>query len=109
MPRHKLLLIIVIVCCVLSGCMSAQYYRDRRISENRDLFNSFSPEIREKISLGRIDIGYNEDMVRIAWGAPDHIYIRTTEKGQSTVWIYSATRLLSRTDRVSVPVPVYDD
>jgi hypothetical protein len=106
---RNLIFTILIAGCALTGCMSAQHYRDRRIAENPELFNSFSPEIREKVSLGQIDIGFTEGMVELAWGPPDHIYIRTTDQGETTVWTYSSTRILSQTDRMSVPVRVYDD
>ncbi|RJX36024.1 MAG: hypothetical protein C4531_00715 [Desulfurivibrio sp.] len=109
MLLRKLFLLVLIVCCALTGCMSAQYYRDRRIAENPELFNSFSPQVREQISLGQINIGFTEDMVRLAWGPPDRIYIRTTDRGEATVWTYSSTRILTQTDRMSVPVRIYDD
>lgn len=106
---RKLLFILLIFSCTFTGCMSAQYFRDRRIAENQQMFDSFTPEIRKKISVGQIDIGFTEDMVRIAWGKPDHVFIRTTKNERSTVWIYTGTRFSSQTDRVTVPVTVYDD
>ena len=109
MLLRNLFFMVLIACWALTGCMSAQHYRDRRIAENPELFNSFTPEIREKVSLGQVDIGFTEEMVRLAWGPPDHIYIRTTDQGEATVWTYSSTRILSQTDRMSVPVRVYDD
>jgi len=109
MLLRKLFFMVLIACCALTGCMSAQHYRDRRIAENPELFNSFSPEVREKVSLGQIDLGFTEAMVMLAWGSPDRTYIRTTDKGEATVWTYSSTRILSQTDRMSVPVRIYDD
>ena len=109
MLLRNLIFMVLISCCALTGCMSAQYFRDRRIAENPEVFNSFSPEIREKVSLGQIDIGFTEAMVTLAWGPADRIYIRTTDQGEATVWTYSSTRILSQTDRMSVPVRIYDD
>jgi len=106
---RNLFIMVLIACCALTACMSAQYYRDRRIAENPEVFNSFSPEIREKVSIGQIDIGFNEDMVRLAWGPPDRIYTRTTEKGETTGWTYSSSRIISQTDWISVPVRSYND
>jgi hypothetical protein len=106
---RNLFIMVLITCCTLTACMSAQYYRDRRIAENPEVFNSFSPEIREKVSMGHIDIGFSEDMVALAWGSPDRTYIRTTETGEATVWTYSSSRIHSQTDRMSVPVRIYDD
>lgn len=109
MPIKKHLLLVLFIGIALSGCMSAQYLRDRRIAENIELFNTYSPDIQEQIRLGQINLGFREDMVRLAWGAPDRLYVRTTERGEETVWIYSSRRLLTQTDRMSVPVRVYDD
>jgi hypothetical protein len=109
MRIKKLLLLGLIIGIALSGCMSAQYLRDRRIAENIELFNSYTPDIQEQIRLGQVNLGFSEDMVGLAWGAPDRMYVRTTERGEETVWIYSSRRLLTQTDRMSVPVRVYDD
>ncbi|MBI4791261.1 MAG: hypothetical protein HY789_00605, partial [Deltaproteobacteria bacterium] len=109
MRIKKLLLLGLLITIALSGCMSAQYLRDRRIAENVELFNSYSPDIQEQIRLGQVNLGFSEDMVGLAWGPPDRMYVRTTERGEETVWIYSSRRLLTQTDRMSVPVRVYDD
>lgn len=109
MVGRKLLFILLIFSCTFTGCMSAQYFRDHRIAENQQLYDSFNPEVRKKISLGQVDIGFTGDMVRLAWGTPDHVFIRTTENGRSIVWIYTGTRFSSQTDRVTVPVTVYDE
>jgi hypothetical protein len=109
MRIKKLLLLGLLISIALSSCMSAQYLRDRRIAENIELFTSYTPDIQEQIRLGQINLGFSEDMVGLAWGAPDRVYVRTTESGEETVWIYSSRRLLTQTDRMSVPVRVYDD
>ena len=109
MRIKKLLLLGLLISIALSSCMSAQYLRDRRIAENIELFTSYTPDIQEQIRLGQINLGFSEDMVGLAWGAPARRYVRTTERGEETVWIYSSRRLLTQTDRMSVPVRVYDD
>jgi hypothetical protein len=109
MRTKKLFFLGLIIGLALSGCMSAQYLRDRRIAENIELFSSFPPEIQEQVRLGQIDLGFSEEMVRMAWGSPDRMYVRTTERGEETIWIYTSRRLLTETDRMSVPVRVYDD
>lgn len=92
----------------LASCITSQQLRDRRIAANPETFNSFSPEIREKVRVGQIEMGFTEEMVRLAWGNPHQIYARTTEKGNAVVWTYSRTRTMTQTDRMTVPVRVYD-
>lgn len=108
MKKTRLLLLILVVACALSACMTAQQIRDRRIASSQDIFNSFSPEIQQKIRAGQIELGFSEEMVRLAWGMPDRIYTRTTDKGEATVWTYSKTRILTQTDRMTIPVQVRD-
>lgn len=103
LPILSLLLFFTLV-----SCMTTQQLRDRRIAENQAVFNSFAPDIQEKVRSGRIDIGFTEDMVRLAWGNPSQTYARTTETGQAIVWTYSRTLTQTQTDRMSVPVRVYD-
>ena len=92
----------------LAACMTAQQIRDRRIASSPEIFNSFTPEIQQKIRTGQIELGFSEEMVRLAWGMPDRIYTRTTDKGEATVWTYSKTQILTQTDRMTIPVQVRD-
>lgn len=106
--KTKLLLLILTAACVLSACMTAQQLRDRRIASSLEIFNSFSTEIQQQIRAGQIELGFSEEMVRLAWGLPDMIYTRTTDKGEATVWTYSKTRMQTQTDRMTIPVWVRD-
>ena len=108
MKKTKLLLLILAAAFALSACITAQQLRDRRIASSQEIFNSFSTEIQQKIRAGQIDLGFTEEMVRLAWGAPDMIYTRTTDKGDATVWTYSRTRMLTQTDWMTIPVWVRD-
>lgn len=98
----------LIAAFTLSGCMTAQQLRERRIEKNHELFSTFSPDIQEKVRLGQIDIGFSQDMVRLAWGNPDRIYSRTTKDGVATVWTYTRMRTYTQTERMSIPVHVTD-
>lgn len=106
--KTKLLCIILAVTFALSACMTAQQLRDRRIASSPEIFNSLSQEIQQKIRAGQIELGFSEEMVRLAWGRPDRIYTRTTNNGEATVWTYSKTRILTQTDRMTIPVQVRD-
>ncbi len=106
--KTKLLLLVLAVAFALSACMTAQQIRDRRIASSPEIFTSFNPEIQQKIRAGQIELGFSEEMVRLAWGMPDRIYTRTTDMGEATVWTYSKTRILTQTDRMTIPVQVRD-
>jgi len=108
MRERKFLFILLAAVFALSACMTAQQLRESRIAASPEIFNSFSLEVQQKVRAGQIELGFSEEMVRLAWGLPDRIYTRTTDKGQATVWTYSKTRMLTRTDRMTIPVQVRD-
>lgn len=94
--------------CILSGCFSAQQLRERRIAANQQLFNSFSPAIQKQVRLGYVDVGFSQDMVRLAWGKPHRVFSRRTREGETTVWEYTRTVLYARPEHMSVPVHITD-
>ena len=98
----RLMLIGTLLTCLL-GCTTD---RERRIESNRKLFESFSPEIQEEVNLGRIDIGYTEDMVLVSLGQPNRAYRRKTAAGLIDIWVYTDTTILRNHDFVTVPVRV---
>ncbi|MCB2183049.1 MAG: hypothetical protein KQH63_13525 [Desulfobulbaceae bacterium] len=97
-------LVVLVIIFILAGCMSPQYFRERRIASFQDTFDSFSPEIQQKVRQGQIDIGFNQDMVLIAWGRADRTYTRITDDGVAKVWAYTRKRIRTETERMSVPV-----
>ncbi len=108
MTSHlKLLFLLAATAFALVACATAQQIRDRRIAASQEIFDSFSPEIQEKIQSGRIELGFTEEMVRLAWGSPAEIYSRATEQGEAVVWTYSRTMIHTETERMTVPVRVY--
>jgi hypothetical protein len=108
MQRLMLFIVGLIAAYTLTGCITAQQLRERRIAQNHELFNAFNPDIQEKVRLGQIDLGFSQDMVRLAWGSPDRIYIRTTSDGVATVWTYTRMRTYTQTERMTIPVHVTD-
>ncbi|HEY4302193.1 MAG TPA: hypothetical protein VGM73_15060 [Candidatus Didemnitutus sp.] len=69
-----------------AGCQTV----DSRIKEKPDVFAHLDPETQAKIKQGIIDIGFTEDMVYIALGAPDRKRETVTAKGHTTTWIYNS-------------------
>jgi outer membrane protein assembly factor BamE (lipoprotein component of BamABCDE complex) len=78
-------LILVFAGLVLcAGCSTP----DRRIEKNPEAFNRCTPQQQELIKQGRIAVGFDQEMVRLALGDPDRITTRTDASGQSEVWHY---------------------
>lgn len=69
----------------VAGCETV----DTRIAKNPQLFASLDAATQEKIKQGIIDIGYTEDMVYLALGAPDQKRESRTATGVQTIWVYS--------------------
>lgn len=75
---------------VLAACASPE----SRIRDNQTTFDSYPPQAQQKIRAGQIDVGFTPEMVRMALGAPDHVYQRTATEGSSEVWGYTQSRPL---------------
>ena len=68
----------------LAGCSTV----DSRIAEHRGEFQSWPPDVQQKVRAGAVALGFTPDMVRMALGAPGRVRTRTTERGEEDVWIY---------------------
>jgi hypothetical protein len=69
---------------LLAGCSTP----DARIKENPAAFDRCTPQQQELIKQGKVALGFDEGMVKLALGNPDHITTRTDASGQSEVWHY---------------------
>ncbi len=68
-----------------AGCQTVE----TRIKENPELFASLDAATQAKIKQGIVDLGYTEDMVYLAIGAPDLKRESRSAAGVQTVWIYN--------------------
>lgn len=83
--RIKLLLCSFAACALIgAGCSTV----DSRIAKNREMFNTWPAAVQDKVVVGKIDIGFTADQVRVALGEPDRVFTRTTADGTSQVWSY---------------------
>ena len=69
----------------ITGCQSV----DSRIKEKPEVFAKLDAATQDKVKQGIIEIGYTEDMVYLALGAPDHKRESISPAGQTVTWIYS--------------------
>ncbi len=82
MKALRLLPILAVL--VLAACSSTA----SRIKDGQSAFDTYPPDVQEKIRAGTVDVGFDGQQVRMALGKPDRIYSRQTEAGSSEVWAY---------------------
>ncbi len=68
----------------LAGCSTP----DARIRKNPEAFDRCTPAQQELIKQGRVALGFDVEMVRLALGDPDRITTRTDASGTSEIWHY---------------------
>jgi hypothetical protein len=69
---------------LLAGCSTPE----SRIAKQPELFNRLTPDQQQMIREGRVGIGFDMDMVKLALGDPDRIRERRDSSGTSEVWSY---------------------
>ncbi|MGC6455545.1 MAG: hypothetical protein ACON39_00735 [Coraliomargaritaceae bacterium] len=72
--------------CLLSACASSP--RDR-IDASQTLFNSYPAHQQRLIRQGKIDIGFDQNQVRMAWGSPQSTREETSAKSTQLLWEYT--------------------
>ncbi len=82
-----------------AGCVTTV---DSRIRANPGIFASFPPDVQEKVRQERVEIGFTEDMVRVALGTPTRVMMRQTQASTTTVWVYTTHDPETYTDMVPV-------
>jgi hypothetical protein len=83
--KHLLPLVIIIASFgLVAGCSTPE----SRIAQQPELFNRLTPDQQQMIRDGRVGIGFDMDMVKLALGEPDRVRLRTDENGSSEVWTY---------------------
>lgn len=70
---------------VLTGCSSPA----ARISKSPELFESYPAPTQALIRGGKVGLGFDEDMVRLAVGEPDRKWERTDGEGETEIWAFT--------------------
>ena len=84
--KHRLLTSIVLAgLAFLTGCQTVE----SRIKEKPEVFAKLDAPTQDKIKQGIIELGYNQDMVYLALGAPDQKRESVSAAGSATTWIYN--------------------
>jgi hypothetical protein len=74
----------VLTLAVLSACSTT----GQRISDQRALFNSYTPDERRLIRMGQVAVGFDADQVRMALGKPSREHSIRSAAGNEIVWEY---------------------
>lgn len=82
--KNLLLLSLALSVLLAAGCGSV----DSRMRKHQAAFDSWPPEVQQKVREGKVDIGFTPEMVVVALGDPDRRVTRTTANGQAEVWVY---------------------
>jgi hypothetical protein len=67
-----------------AGCASPE----SRIRGNPAAFDRATPAQQELIKQGKVDIGFDEQLVELALGVPDRTKERIDSTGKSVIWSY---------------------
>ena len=68
----------------LAGCASPE----TRIRQNPAAFDRATPAQQELIKQGKVDIGFDMELVELALGVPDRTRERLDAKGKEIIWSY---------------------
>lgn len=89
MSRQQLLKIVSLSVLAVFTIGCATQSPQTRISKNQDLFDTYPEAVQESIREGKVDPGFDADMVRMAIGDPSRVETRRTEDGEQTVYVYT--------------------
>jgi hypothetical protein len=81
----KKLFILSLLLSLLISCASPTQKRVKRIEDQKFYFASLEPQSQAQIQNGRIDTGFNKEMVLLALGEPND---KSKEKNQE-IWRYT--------------------
>lgn len=69
---------------LLGGCSTVV----SRIDQHAELFASLNQETQNTLLAGHAKLGYTMAMAYIAYGPPSETRHKTTEDGESVIWVY---------------------
>jgi len=73
---------------VLSGCSTPQ----KRSRNYPEMMEALTPEEREMVEAGEVEVGFSEEMVLVALGEPDRRFTQRSASGEREIWVYYAAR-----------------
>ena len=90
--KYSLLLLFLVGGALLAGCATSTV--ESRKKERPAAYAALSPEEKELVDKGQIQVGMNQDAVIIAWGQPaDILQSQTGNNGVQFTWLYYGTTM----------------
>ena len=80
------MLVAAVLAVLAAGCASTPEWR---IARNPEFFAGLPAEVQDRIRQGQVDIGFTQEMVRLALGDPRRIHGRLTAEGETEIWTYT--------------------
>lgn len=74
--------------CLAAALLAACASVNSRIKKHQAEFDSYPPEIQQKIRDGQVDPGFTFTQVELALGAPDRTYSETAPGKEREIWAY---------------------
>ena len=99
MVKHLLPYPLMLALLLLVGCQGPNLAE--RIDTNMQDFDSWPLDVQETVREGRIDIGFTEEQVRVAWGEPDYVTRDRLPDGEGERWVWE-----KKSPRVGIGVGV---
>ena len=87
--KKALAFVLLSLVVILSGCVSAQEWRDRRAQEHPEWLEGLSAADQARILGGHIAIGDSSGAVWIALGTPSHTALQASANSTNVVWSYT--------------------
>lgn len=86
LPRQVGIVLVALACAgLLAACASPA----KRIEERQQLFDTYPPDVQQKIREGHVAPGFTEDMVWMALGDPDQKSTDSSAEGETLIWVYT--------------------
>jgi len=82
--KKLLLALALLTGLFLAGCATP----DSRIRQNPAAFDRATPAQQDLIKKGKVDIGFDEDLVELSLGVPDRTRERIDANGKEVIWSY---------------------
>lgn len=88
-PNPFVRVVIPALLLITAGCVSTPA---QRVAGSAS-FDTYPSAVQGKILNSEVDVGFTQDMVRLALGRPDRVSRMQTVEGDSEVWTYDERRL----------------
>ncbi len=98
-PKSAVVVMVAVAAGFLAGCDTLR----SRLIESEQFLAQYPPHVRAAVEQGRIDVGFDKELVRIAWGEPDEMVERRGPDGREEDWIYHGYRTRMSTEFVYAP------